>query len=456
MNPEKRAKRVSDPPPFENHALVDPANRIRITPRPDLTGGSSPVPRTVEKLPTPVDACARILSLAEPVEPIEVSLVDALGMILAEPAIADVDLPPFDRTSSEGYAVRSVDARIGTLLRVAGLRWSDRSGEDTLEAGEAIHVMPGDPLPVGADAVIALGSVIPDPQTGPTRVIQVIHEVEAGHEVARRGHLLEAGTMLAPAGTKLKAAMVSLLASQGYVHPVCHRRVRVAVMAIGDHLVGPSEAPVMHRERNAVNAAIVALSLQAGAMPHDLQAVAESGFSTALERATSAPVIIVLGRISRSIARTYQEFGVEPVISGVAMRPGGRTRHGVIRGGSGEVSHHVFHLPHATLAASTAFALLVQPLIARLQGNPAAGPRTLAAVWDGTHRPTGDRLRAVPVTLTLDLEARLRARPIALRGSDDLPGFARADGLVLLPARSGPWLGGEVVEYIPFDLSFAP
>ena len=70
--------------------------------------------------------------------------------------------------------------------------------------------------------------------------------------------------------------MVGLLASQGCVHPVCHRRVRVAVLAVGDHLVGPAEAPVMHRERNAANAAIVALALRAGAMPHDLQAVPES------------------------------------------------------------------------------------------------------------------------------------------------------------------------------------
>jgi molybdopterin molybdotransferase len=133
------------------------------------------------------------------------------------------------------------------------------------------------------------------------------------------------------------------------------------------------------------------------------------------------------------------------------MRPGSRTRYGIIRDESGEVSNHVFHLPLAPVAASTAFALFVQPLIARLQGNPAAGPRTVAAVWDGTHRPTGNRLQVVPVTLTTDTEARRRARPVPLRSSDDLPGFAKADGLALLPNHSGPWLGGEVVEVVRFD-----
>ncbi len=408
------------------------------------------MPRTIETLPTPAEACHRILSLAEPVEPVEVSLVDALGLVLAEAAVADVDLPPFDRAAIEGYAVRSAEARTGTLLRVAGLRWADRSVDDPLEAGEAIHVATGEPLPVGADAVIALDAVRPDPETGPVRVVEILHEVEPGQSIVRRGSLLEAGATLAPAGTRLKAPMVGLLASQGCMHPVCHRRVRVAVLALGDHLVGPTEAPVMHRERNAVNAAMVALAIQAGAMPHDLQSVSEANFPLALERATSAPVVIVLGPMTRSTQRTYRSFGVESVLSGVAMRPGGRVRHGIIRDESGEVAHHIFHLPFAPMAATTAFALLVQPLIARLQGHFAPGPQTSVAIWEGTHRPTRDRLRALPVTLAIDAEARLRARPIAVRGSDDLPSLARADGLALLPAHSGPWQGGEVVEVIDF------
>ena len=409
------------------------------------------MPRTIELPPTPSEACSRILALAEPEEPIEVSLVDALGLVLAEDAVADVDLPPFDRASTEGYAVRGNEATTGALLRVAGLRWSTRPVDDSLETGEAIRVRPGDPLPEGADAVVRLDDVRPDPETGPTRVIELLGDAEAGRNVARRGLLLEAGSMLAPAGTRLRASMVGLLASQGCVHPVCHRRVRVAVMAVGDHLVGPTEAPVMHRERNAANAAIVALALQAGAMPHDLQAVPEAQFPSALERATSAPVIVVLGPMSRSILRTFKSFGVETVLTGVSMKPGGRARYGVIRDDPGGVAHHVFHLPIAPIAASTAFALLVQPLIARLQGGPPAGPRTVAAVWDGTHRSIGDRLRVVPVTLNVDTEARQRARPIPLKGLDDLPGFARADGLALLPAHTGPWMGGEVVEVVRFD-----
>ena len=163
------------------------------------------MPRTIELLPTPVEACSRILALAEPGEPIEVSLVDALGLVLAEPAVADVDLPPFDRASTEGYAVRAAEARAGALLRVAGLRGRAGRSDEALEAGEAIRARQGDPMPVGADAVVRLEDVRPDPETGPTRVIEVLRAVEPGQDVSRRGLLLEAGAILAPAGTRLKS-----------------------------------------------------------------------------------------------------------------------------------------------------------------------------------------------------------------------------------------------------------
>lgn len=402
--------------------------------------------RTMETLPTLEVAIGCILDLAEPVEPVEMSLVDALGLVLAEPAMADVDQPPFDRASREGYAVKAIEAADGALLRVAGIRRSWRSPDVAIEAGEAIRVSPGDAMPAGADAVLPLDRARPDPGPGPSRVIEVLAAVEPGQDVTGRGRLLEAGSMLAPAGTRLEPSMVGLLASQGLVHPVCHRRVRVAVLAVGDHLVGPSEAPVMHRERNAANTAIVSLALQSGAMPHDLQAVPESRFDSAFERATLAPVIVVLGPASKPVVRSIRSFGVEPVVHGLAMKPGGRTRYGVIRDDEGRVAHHVFQLPLAPITATVVFAMLIRPLIARLQGSTDPLPPTRRATWDGDHRATGDRLHTVPVTLSEDDEGRRIARPIMLRGGGDLSSFARADALALLPAGTGPWIGGERVQ----------
>ena len=408
------------------------------------------MPRTIEMPLPPAEALSRILALAEPEGFIEVSLLEALGLFLAEDATADVAMPPTDRAASDGYAVRLADAAAGSLLRVAGMRRSIRPTDDILEAGEAIRVRPGDPFPVGADAIVAIESVRPDPDSGPVRVIEILRAPEGDLDLIRRGQMVEAGEVIVPAGTRLEAAMVGLLASQGCVHPVCRRRVRVAVVAVGDHLVPCYEAPVMHRVRNVANPQIVALALRAGAMPHDLQSVGESDLPRAFERATSATIIVVHAPNSRATRRTFREFGVEPVVSGIRMRPGSSVRYGVIRDDAGSVAHHVFQLSMSVPAGVVAFSLLIHPLIARLQGNEEGGSMMVPAVWEGPPKSARDYLRAIPVKMGFDADARHFARPIPLRGRDDLARFAGANGLAILPAGQGPWIGGEVVQVYRF------
>lgn len=395
------------------------------------------------------EARAQILERAEPGEAIEVCLAEALGLVLAEPAVADVDLPPFDRAALDGYALRASDGRVETRLRVVGLHDDDEDSALEISADEAAHVATGDPIPWGADAVLRSDRIRPEPDLGPPRLVEVLEPVEVGENLVPRGHYLRAGTELAPAGARVRMAMVGLFAAQGCVHPVCYRRVRVAVFAVGDHMVGPGEAPVMHRERNAAGATVVAPCLRWGATAHDLGAIAEDDLDAALSRALTAPIVVVMGRSTPTLRRALLRAGVEPVISGVSIQPGSRLNYGVVVGPSGRVEHHVFHFPPSPIAALTVTSLLVGPLIARLQGGPAGPPPALRAVWSAPHRATDDRLWAVPVTLKVDDQARLLATPIDYRGKDDLVGFARAEALALLTPNSGPWQGGEIVEVAP-------
>ena len=399
------------------------------------------------------EARAEILGRAGPGEPIEAPLTEAVGLVLAEPAVGDVDLPPFDRAGYNGYAVRGSDAPEGARLRVVGLepgRGRARGrGEVEIGPDEAAHVAAGDPMPIGADAVVRTEDTRPEPGIGPPRIVEILRDAEPGRNVVPRGYYLRAGAVLAPAGARVRLAMVGLLASQGAAHPVCHRRARVAVVAVGDQLVGPGDAPVMHRERNASGAAVVAPCLLRGATAHDLGAVAVADLDAAVARALTAPVAVVLGEVEGAIPRALARAGVDPVFSGVSIHPGKRLAYGVVVGPSGRVEHHVFHLPPGPNAAMTVATLLIGPLIDRLHGGPAdAGPAQLA-VWTAPHRPTDDRLWAVPAALSTDDRGRRLATPIDHMGKDDLPGFARADALALLPPRGGPWHGGEVVEVVP-------
>ncbi|MDR3636846.1 MAG: molybdopterin molybdotransferase MoeA [Isosphaeraceae bacterium] len=394
-----------------------------------------------------VEARAKVVEGVEPLEAIEVSLTEALGLVLAEPVVADVDLPSFDRAALDGYAVRAADAAEGARLSVVGFRRP--CGEVTVGPNESARVAAGDPMPVGTDAVIRTEDTRPEPNVGPPRAIEVRRPAERGLNVVARGYYLRAGVELASAGRRVTLPLIGLLSAQGCVHPLCHRRVRVAVLAVGDHWVGSGEAPVMHRERNATGPSVVAPCVAWGATAHDLGTVREGELEDALGRAMTAPVTVVVGASDGAIPNALKSAGVEPVFSGVSLHPGKRLNYGVVRDETGRVEQHVFHVVPGPIGALTVLALLVRPLIARLQGAPPGASSSLRAEWTGPHRATDDRDWAVPVALTSEADGRWRATPVEYRGKEDLFGFSRADALAILPARSGPWRGGEVVEVVP-------
>lgn len=402
------------------------------------------------------DALAAVLAHAEPVEPIEISLTEAVGLVLAEPLCGDVDLPPFDRAARAGYAIRAEEANPGTLLHLTE-PWIDGETHDhEIDAGEATRVEAGDPLPLGAEAILDETDVRVDPGEAPARVIEVIRHVEAGHSIRRRGDVLRAGSILANAGTRITPAMIPLFAAQGAVYPVCHRRVRVAILAVGDHLISPADAPVLHHERNAANLSIGSLLLGTGAMVHDLGAVSAEAFEKSFDRALNTPVVLVLGRLSATSARTMAAAGVTPVVSGVEIEPGGGSEvgYGEVRDEDGRLVSHVFHLPIDPVSAMTAVSLLVLPLIARLQGEVSGSP-AFSVIWDADAPLTGSRLRAVPAKLINSRDGRMLARPIVDDPSVNLPDFAAADGLVLFSPDSGPWRKGEVVSFVSWSGRFA-
>ncbi len=402
--------------------------------------------RTIESELSLDDARGRILDRAEPGEAIEVSLGEALGLVLAEPVVADVDHPPFDRATRDGYAVRADEATVGTLLRIVE---PSRGDDQTLESGEAARIFAGDPMPPGTDTVIRPAQVRPDPEIGPTRVIEIRRAGGPGRHVARRGIHLEAGTTVADAGTRIKVALVPLLAAQGCVHPFCHRRVRVSLVTVGQRWVRPDEAPSMGRERNAANAALVALTVRAEAMPHDFQAVAGPSIRPTLERAATSPIVVILGSSFRPVARPLRSIGYEPVVAGVAADLIGRARYGVLRDDDGQVVNHIFFLPADPVAASVGFALLVAPLLARLQGDAEPAASQTLTLPDGEPQPaTGRRARLRRAIVRV----AAGGRPVAelIPGPlDDLAGWSRTDGVVIFPDHAGPWQGGEAIDYLP-------
>ena len=177
-----------------------------------------------------------------PVE--QVSLQHALGRVLAQDIVADSDLPPFDRSQMDGYAVRAVDAEAAPVrLRIVGESAAGRGWHNQLEEGQAVRIMTGAPVPAGADSVqqVELAHELKD-----GTVVELLESVEAGKSIVKRGAEIQAGETVLTAGTMINAAMMAVLAAFGYAN--CQRLSQPACGGTRDrHRARPSRSKTRTR-----------------------------------------------------------------------------------------------------------------------------------------------------------------------------------------------------------------
>src|SRR5690349_5197740 len=225
------------------------------------------------------EALEAILANFSPLEPASVALEHAVGFVLAEDVHGDMDLPPFDNSAMDGYAVQAADTA-GTTpgspahLKVTGYipAGAAPGPNDVVTPGTAMRIMTGAPVPPGADAVVRFedtdeGRVLDDPHRQPASKaapmnvgaeVQIFHGVKSGDSVRPSGEDTRAGELVLSAGTAIRAAEISVLAAVGKARVLVHRRPRVAILATGDELVDVSERPGPGQIRNTNNYAVAA------------------------------------------------------------------------------------------------------------------------------------------------------------------------------------------------------
>src|ERR1044072_3297910 len=192
-----------------------------------------------------------------------VSITDVLGRGLAVDVIADTDLPPFDRSQMDGYAVRAEDVTdVPARLRIVGESGAGKGWNNRLEQGQAVRIMTGAPVPAGADSVqqVELTTELKD-----GTVVELLETVEIGRSIVKRGSEIEAGEVVLRAGTTINAAMMAVLAAFGYAQVEVFRKPRVAVLATGSELVSVDQKPGQDQIRDSNNYSISAYAELAGA-----------------------------------------------------------------------------------------------------------------------------------------------------------------------------------------------
>ena len=379
------------------------------------------------------EALALVLARVRPLALEDVPVEAAAGRVLGVAAHAATDLPPFDSSAMDGYAVRSADTP--GHLNVVGHSAAGRPEQRSVGPGEAVVISTGAVVPAGADAVVPV-----ERTSGEVKV----EGVAEGDNVRPRGGDARAGDIVVSAGSLLGPAQVSALAAAGVAMVRCGRRPRVAVLATGTELRAPGE-PLALGEIYESNSLLLAAQLAAaGAEATVFPVVADDEAETraALLDALELDMLITSGGVSVGphdlVRSTLAELGAEEVFWRVAVKPGKPIAFAV-RGDT-----LVFGLPGNPVSVLVGFELFVRPALRALQGARSPEPDFL----------TGRLARAVRRTPERDELARAhragdQLEPLSGQESHMIVHAAAANALVFIPRGQGDLPEGAEVRYLP-------
>jgi molybdopterin molybdotransferase len=369
-----------------------------------------------------------------------VALDEALGRILADGVAADADLPPFDRSAMDGYALRAEDAaRPPTWLPVAGQVRAGQAPGLGLLPGTAIQIMTGAAVPAGADAVQQVEKTGLSEDGGR---VEILEAVAAGQNIARRGTEVRAGASVIERGRAIDPATLAVLATVGQAWVRVGRRPRIAVAVTGDELVGAAETPAPGQIRNSNGPAVMAQARLAGGDVRSLGVAPDDAASLAavVTDGLRDDVLILSGGVSAGafdlVEAALESQGVKLLFTKVAIKPGSPLVFG--RRGS----TLVFGLPGNPVSAQVTFDLFVRPSLLRLQGATLVTRPTVLAELAATVKNRSGRRVHLPAHLRFEGD-RLVARPLPSTGSADLVAHARANALVVLDAERTQAEAGE-------------
>ena len=390
------------------------------------------------------EALARVLDAVTRLGGETVPLDGAAGRVLAEAVAADLDLPPFDTTAMDGWAVRAADvASAPALLRVAGGTVGAGGSGPPLAPGTALKVMTGAPMPEGSDAVVPV-----EEAEDRGAEVRLLASPKAGAHVRRRGEVIARGEALLEPGRRLSPADLVLLASAGRGAARVARRAKAAVLVTGDEIVPPSSRPGPAQIRNTNGPLLVAALGRLGAEVEDLgtsrddRAALSAALRSVLER--DVDLLLTTGGVSAGdfdlVPAVLEALGVEARFHKVAIKPA----KPVFFGTRGRTL--VFGLPGNPVSAAVAFDLLVRPALRKASGLSPALPAPDEARLTAPVANKGARLAFHPARLART-EGRLLAEPIRSKGSHDVLAHARANGLLVLPPDSAHAAGDRVPAY---------
>ena len=395
--------------------------------------------------------------IAERIQPVSesqgVPLAAARGRVLAGDIIAPLDLPPFDNSAVDGYAVRhrDLDAKAETRLTIGGRLTAGSAGLKPIGAGEAVRIFTGAPMPDGADTVFMQEDV----RTEAGAVI-VPAGLKSGANRRLAGEDVRKGSVVLPAGRRLAAPDVALAAAIGLTNLEVRRRIRVALFSTGDEIVEPGSARPAAALYDANRTLLDGMLDRLGAKVTDFGIIKDDPI--ALEQAIAAAardhdLVLTSGGVSTGEAdhvRSAVEKIGRLVFWRVAIKPGRPVAMGVIRGSSAEQGAAFVGLPGNPVAAFVTFARVVRPLFLRLAG---ALPEPLTALpvrLAFAYKKKIGRREYVRVALRAGADGIIEAFKHPQEGAGVITSLTETDGLAELSEDTTTVEPGSTVGFLSY------
>lgn len=379
----------------------------------------------------------------DPLQQKRVKLEDSPGYVLARRIVARYDLPLFDQSAMDGYAVRCADVSHATAkspahLTVAGTIFAGDDTRPRVKPGTAVKIMTGAGVPPGADAVVKREFC--DESEGQ---VVVQKAVTTGTHIRRRGGEFKKGAEILPPGVRITPPVVGLLATCGCATVFVHRKPKISLVVTGNELVAPGQrlrrGQIYDANSYTLAAALQEMGVAASSVVRlqDEKSALKRGLGRALR---SADVLIVSGGVSVGdrdyVKGIFEELGVRTVFWRAAVKPGKPTYFGTYRPAAGKKHSRklVFGLPGNPVSVLVTFRQYVQPALLRLMGMRDEKRIFLPATLQKSLRKKTPRLEWVRGSFSVR-RGTLFVTPTTGQESHMLGGLARANCLIEFPRR---------------------
>jgi molybdopterin molybdotransferase len=386
------------------------------------------------------EARETILSHVDRLETERVELLESLGRVTAEDIIAPFNLPSFDNSSMDGYAVRAADCGSHASLPIEGYIPAGGVATFILAPGTAIKIMTGAPVPKDCDAVVPFEDA---EEAGQQIVLKA--KVRPDQHIRRAGEDVRRGDTVIPSQTPIRASEINMLASLGRSFVEVYRRPVVAILSTGDELVEPGQPLAEGQIYNSNSVMLAAAVREAGAIPLVLGIARDDRecLRQKIREGLAADALITAAGVSvgdRDFVREIlTELGVKQILWKVNIKPGKSATFGIYDG------KPVFSLPGNPVSALITFEELARPALMKMMGRRQFIQSLLTATLQEDLRKQPGKIFFARVRLRI-----AKGKLLAWSAGHQDTGFQRticlADGIALLPAERGHFHAGEEIE----------